>query len=72
MIPVQYNYIKAINEDQRRKNKTQNQYYEGMSYQEEQLHFNTQLAFWPSSFVASLIYKARHGKSKISKRKNIS
>ncbi|MGM1047487.1 DUF3949 domain-containing protein [Paenibacillus uliginis] len=65
MIPVQYNYIKALNEDPRRKEKTQNEYYEGMSFQEEQLHFNSQGGlFWPSSFVASLIYKFRHKKKK--------
>lgn len=66
MIPVQYNYIKALNEDPRRKEKSQNEYYEGMSFQEEQLHFNSQgfSLFWPSTLVASLIYKARHRKKK--------
>lgn len=65
MIPVQYTYIKALNEDPRRKGKNQGQYYEDMSFQEEQLHLSNQVLYWPSSIVASIIYKARHKKNKV-------
>jgi len=62
MIPVQYRYIKEINEDPRRKGVSQETYYKNMSFQEEQLHYNAQSAFWPSAAVAAWIYRWRHRK----------
>jgi len=63
MIPVQYRYIKELNEDPRRKGISQEAYYKKMSFQEEQLHYNAQSSFWPSAMVAAWIYRWRHGKN---------
>ncbi|WP_456288471.1 DUF3949 domain-containing protein [Paenibacillus sp. AK002] len=35
-----------------------------MSFQEEQLHYNTQVLFLPSTMVASWIYNWRHKSGK--------
>lgn len=62
MIPIQYSYISEMN--QRLKNKSHNDVYDSMSFEEQQLHFNAQgsLLNLPSNLVAQLIYKLRHRK----------
>ncbi|RAR42689.1 DUF3949 domain-containing protein [Paenibacillus sp. MDMC362] len=67
MIPVQYRYIAALKKDPRRQGVDQETYYNNMSFQEEQLHYNTQGWFWPSTMVASLIYNWRHKSGKMTK-----
>ncbi|YBZ87834.1 DUF3949 domain-containing protein [Paenibacillus sp. AK002] len=42
----------------------QETYYNNMSFQEEQLHYNTQVLFLPSTMVASWIYNWRHKSGK--------
>jgi hypothetical protein len=63
MIPFQYNYISAMKELKKDKfNQSQNELYENMTFEEQQLHFNLQgsILNLPSSIVAMLIYKIRH------------
>lgn len=62
MIPIQYSYISEMK--QRLKNKSHNDVYDSMSFEEQQLHFNVQgnLLNLPSNLVAQLIYKLRHRK----------
>ncbi|AYB42139.1 DUF3949 domain-containing protein [Paenibacillus lautus] len=67
MIPVQYRYIAALKEDPRRQGVDQETYYNNMSFQEEQLHYNTQVLFLPSTMVASWIYNWRHKSGKTTK-----
>lgn len=67
MIPVQYRYIAALKNDPRRQGTDQETYYNNMSFQEEQLHYNTQVLFLPSTMVASWIYNWRHRSGKTTK-----
>lgn len=61
MIPIQYSYITEMNK-QLPKNKSHNEVYDSMSFEEQQLHFHAQgnLLNLPSNLVASLIYKIRN------------
>ncbi|MGV2805728.1 DUF3949 domain-containing protein [Clostridium perfringens] len=67
MIPVQYRYIAALKNDPRKRGVDQETYYNKMSFQEEQLHYNTQIMFLPSTMVASWIYNWRHRKGNTTK-----
>ncbi|MFG1736006.1 DUF3949 domain-containing protein [Paenibacillus sp. 843] len=67
MIPVQYRYIEALKKDPLRQGVDQETYYNKMSFQEEQLHYNTQIMFLPSTMVASWIYNWRHKGGKTTK-----
>lgn len=60
MIPIQYSYISEMKE--RLKNKSHNEVYESMSFEEQELHYNAQgsLLNLPSNLVAQLIYMLRH------------
>ncbi|MFS0862762.1 DUF3949 domain-containing protein [Fredinandcohnia sp. 179-A 10B2 NHS] len=62
MVPVQYRYIDEMKKSREKANQTQNEQYESMSFQEEQLHFNQQgnLLNLPSALVATIIYKIRN------------
>ncbi|MCA0971707.1 DUF3949 domain-containing protein [Halobacillus litoralis] len=59
MVPIQYRYLIGVKEEQEKKNKSQNQYYEEMPIQEEVLHANSQVnpLFLPANFIAWLILK---------------
>lgn len=63
MIPVQYSYISGMKDKLKRTNLSQEQLFEKMSFEEEQLHFSIQGNPFniPSTIVANLIYKLRHG-----------
>ncbi|MDN4524472.1 DUF3949 domain-containing protein [Fictibacillus fluitans] len=65
MIPVQYAYISGLKERSKRTGLKQQEMYDAMPVQEQQLHYHTQgnLFNLPSALVASLIYKVKHGKS---------
>jgi Protein of unknown function (DUF3949) len=62
MIPIQYRYIAAMKERQKKSNLPQSQLHEKMSFEEDQLHYNLQgsIINWPSAIIATLIYKIRH------------
>lgn len=62
MIPIQYSYISEMK--QRLKNKSHNEVYDSMSFEEQELHYNAQgnLLNLPSNLVAQLIYTLRHRK----------
>jgi Protein of unknown function (DUF3949) len=66
MIPIQYLYISGIKERARKWKLSQEQMYENMSFEEEQLHFHIQgnIANLPSTIVAHFLYQLRHRKSK--------
>ncbi|MFG6147360.1 DUF3949 domain-containing protein [Halobacillus sp. B23F22_1] len=61
MIPIQVRYLKGIKDEMKRKNTTQNEYYDQMPFQEELLHANTQIHpfFIPANFIAWLWLKMR-------------
>ncbi|MCC3358819.1 DUF3949 domain-containing protein [Bacillus sp. REN16] len=62
MIPIQYRNIAATKEEFRKTNKTHNETYEDMSFEEQQLQYNLQgsLINLPSTLIATLIYKIVH------------
>jgi hypothetical protein len=62
MIPIQYSYISAMKKRRKEANFSQNQLYDNMSFEEQQLHYNLQgnLINLPSTLAAMLIYKIRH------------
>lgn len=57
MVFVQYQYIDELRQKKHTSGKDQNTYYEKMSFEEEQLHYNQQGAFWPAAAVAALIHR---------------
>ncbi|AWB45224.1 hypothetical protein DCC85_13965 [Paenibacillus sp. CAA11] len=65
MIPVQYSYIGELRKRQQSSGKSQQELYQDMPFGEEQLHAHQQGAFWPASIVAGLIYKRKHGVTKV-------
>jgi hypothetical protein len=64
MIPIQYLYISGIKERARKSKLSQEQMYQNMSFEEEQLHFHIQgnIANLPSTVVAHCLYQLRHRK----------
>lgn len=65
LLPIQYRYIKELKEmDKKRKASglSQNEYYEKMSFETEQLHFNAQgnPIFIGANILATLLYNRRH------------
>ncbi|MFD1020029.1 DUF3949 domain-containing protein [Thalassobacillus hwangdonensis] len=64
MTPIQYRYYQGMSEEQKRKGKSKQEYYEDMSFQEEQMHFFNQssILFLPASITAYTIYKLRKNK----------
>lgn len=64
MIPIQYSYISEMK--QRLKNKSHNEVYDSMSFEEQELHYNAQgnLLNFPSNLVAQLIFTLRHRKER--------
>ena len=66
-LPFQYKYIEALKEMDKERMKlglSQNEYYEKMGFEREQLHFNAQgnLLFIGANMLASLLYRWRHRK----------
>lgn len=61
MIPLQYMYISEMNKRKKKTGLSQNEMYEKMSFEEEQLHFHVQgnIFNMPSALVAYLILKIR-------------
>lgn len=62
MVFMQYRYISELKKLKHDSGRDQNQFYENMSFEQEQLHGNLQGSFWPASLVAQLIYRLRHRK----------
>ncbi|RSD29483.1 DUF3949 domain-containing protein [Mesobacillus subterraneus] len=62
MTPIQYRYIKKMEELKKKKSMKQHELYENMPVQEEVLHMNLQSnpLFIPANILAGLIYKFRH------------
>ena len=64
ILPVQYKYIKALKEMDKERMKlglSQNEYYEKMGFEREQLHFNAQgnLLFVGANMLATFLYNWR-------------
>ncbi|WP_453991961.1 DUF3949 domain-containing protein [Bacillus nitroreducens] len=59
MIPIQYRNIEATKQELKRKNKTHNEMYDDMSFEEQQLQYNLQgnLLNFPSTLIATFLYK---------------
>ncbi|MFB6468807.1 DUF3949 domain-containing protein [Cytobacillus sp. Hz8] len=62
MIPLQYQYISEMKDLKKKKNQTNEQILDDMSFEKQQLHVNMQgnIINWPSAIIANLIYKIRH------------
>lgn len=62
LIPIQYSYITAMKKRRKEANLSQNQLYDNMTFEEQQLHYNLQgnLINLPSTLAAMLIYKIRY------------
>lgn len=67
MVPIQYLYISGIKERARKSKLSQEQMYENMSFEEEQLHFHMQgnILNWPAALAANALYHIRHHKGKL-------
>ena len=67
MVPIQYLYISGIKERTRKSKLSQEQMYENMSFEEEQLHFHMQgnILNWPAALAANALYRIRHHKGKL-------
>lgn len=68
MIPIQYGYLTELKKRQEKLRVSQNQLYERMSFEEEQLHFHHQGSMfnWLPAIIASMIYKRKHRSHRIS------
>lgn len=64
LVPAQYGYISEMKDIIKRKG--QEDYYKEMSFEEEQLHFNSQgnLIILPATLIANFIYNLKHKKAK--------
>ncbi|AXP00538.1 MULTISPECIES: DUF3949 domain-containing protein [Bacillus cereus group] len=60
LVPIQYNYIKLLKEKQKKLNVSQNELYDNMSYEESQVHYQSNVFTIPASLVASIIYRVKH------------
>ncbi len=62
MVPIQYRYIKRMEEEKKRK-KAQGKIYEDMPVQEQILHQNAQMnpLFLPANIIAHIIYRVKQG-----------
>ncbi|MCM3124941.1 DUF3949 domain-containing protein [Mesobacillus sp. AQ2] len=62
MTPIQYKYIKTMEDSQKRRKQILSEMYEEMPVQEEVLHMNLQSnpLFLPANILAGIIYKLRH------------
>ncbi|MGD6856455.1 DUF3949 domain-containing protein [Bacillus infantis] len=64
LAPVQYGYIKELKKmDQERKaqGKAQDEFYEGMTFENQLLHYNAQgFLFWGANLIASLFYRLKN------------
>lgn len=60
LVPAQYGYISEMKDVIKRKG--QEDYYENMSFEEEQLHYNAQgnLLILPATLIANFIYNLKH------------
>ncbi|CAM4209867.1 DUF3949 domain-containing protein [Bacillus manliponensis] len=66
MIPIQYMYISEMNKKKNKIGLSQNEMYEKMSFEEEQLHFHVQGNPFniPSALVAYTILRIRTASAK--------
>lgn len=67
LLPFQYQYVTQLKEmDKKRKEKgiSQNEMYEKMSFENQQLHFNAQGSplFMGANLLATLLYNYKHKK----------
>ena len=66
LLPFQYRYIEAIKEREKERIKlgiSQNEYYEKMGFETQQIHFHAQgVVFLGANLLATLIYNWRHKK----------
>lgn len=65
LLPVQYKYIKKLKEDKKIQKDlgiTTGEYYDKMSFETQELHFNVQgnLLFIGANLLATLFYKFKH------------
>lgn len=66
LLPFQYKYIEALKEREKERIKlglSQNEYYEKMGFETQQIHFHAQgVVFLGANLLATLIYNWRHKK----------
>ena len=62
LLPIQYHYLKENTAQRKKLGLTQEEYYEKMSFESEQLHYNVQsnLLFFGANVLASFLYSRRH------------
>ncbi|MGN7943153.1 DUF3949 domain-containing protein [Virgibacillus sp. 6R] len=64
LLPFQYRYIEALKEREKERIKlglSQNEYYEKMGFETQQIHFHAQgVVFLGANLLATLIYNWRH------------
>ncbi|MES5892053.1 MULTISPECIES: DUF3949 domain-containing protein [Bacillus cereus group] len=60
LVPIQYNYIKMLKTKQKKMNVSQDELYEKMSYEESQIHYQSNVFTIPASLIASIVYKVKH------------
>ncbi len=66
LLPFQYKYIEALKEREKERIKlglSQNEYYEKMGFETQQIHFHAQgVVILGANLLATLIYNWRHKK----------
>ncbi|RDI45739.1 DUF3949 domain-containing protein [Falsibacillus pallidus] len=64
-LPVQYLYVRGMEDEQKRLNKKQGKMYDDMEAGELVLHYGAQgnMLFLPANVLAGFIYKIRHPKN---------
>ncbi|WP_449619330.1 DUF3949 domain-containing protein [Robertmurraya sp. Marseille-Q9965] len=65
LLPIQYRYVQSLKELEKERNArglNQNEYYEKMSFENEQMHFNAQgnPLFIGANILATLLYNWKH------------
>lgn len=62
MIPIQYRYIKAMEEEKKKKKRKSGEAFDNMPFGEAFLHQNAQSnpLFLPANLIAYLIYRVKH------------
>lgn len=64
LLPMQYKYVKHLKEERKELGLSQGEYYDKMSFENQQLHYNAQgnLFFLGANLLATLLYNWKHKK----------
>ncbi|MEO2074011.1 MAG: DUF3949 domain-containing protein [Bacillus sp. (in: firmicutes)] len=66
LLPMQYKYVKHVKEERKKLGLSQGEYYDKMSFENQELHYNAQgnILFIGANLLATLLYKWNHKRLK--------